>query len=422
MFLICCYGPSAFGLAQEVDLVVPAAGENPVTPEVRDAQVIRESSVERMLTITFDQRQTAPKELTELFATGGIVRRAVRRVWPDKQIQYTSVDHFKANRSTDPKRLTIATHFKSNLQTGGGGNAGVMTGTLTVMTSPPADEGKTDQFVSAINDQVLALLKSRANALHEQAAQERNEIEKQLAMLNDELSRRRERKQHLVKSLVGDLQPREVLLDSIQQLQRERQSLELEIVSMNVRIQGLEKQIAVNREKAQNDTDKNEAIENLEQVVKEREKQLQLIDEANRQVRSATRMEQSQARQELLMAKVQLAQAQSEQRKMGEMRIDHLVGQLAQNSIDLSVAEARLKHAKQQLEENLERLRMQEGVTLQAQQLDGEIDRLVRAQQQVALPMPIQTRLVEASIKIEDIDLEPKAASDKQTASERKAE
>jgi len=371
---------------------------------------LTEAKVERMLTITYDQRQAAANELTELFTTSRIVRRAARPIWPDKQIEYFLADHFKGSRSRDPGRLTISTLFKSNLQTVTEGNAGVITGTLTVLVSPDPGPEKLAQAIDAINQQVLNVLHSRENILHEQAEVARSTRRNEADRVADELQKLRSEQRKFI--LQGQSQPKSVLLEGIQQLQKERQSLELDSVSTKVRIEALEKQIAVENEKAKEVAEKNEAIENLEKLVAEHEKRLELLFEYNRKVPGTSPKDTiSRAQEELLKAKVDLARSKAEVRKPAEARIAQLVDQLTQNSIDMTVSEARLKYVKVFLEKYTAELNEQEDIAIQAQRLDVEIARLVGAQQE--LTSGVETRpapRVSASIRVEDDD---EAAADK---------
>jgi hypothetical protein len=369
----------------------------------------KESSIERMLTITFDQSQIDAETLHRLFTNAGIVQRAARTVWPGKKIVNSPDLYSKANSSA---QLLVITEFEVTLGLAGSATAGITSGTLTVAARPAQDEKKLQQFVDAIDDQILSLLRTRSEALQKQSLRELEQRQKLLAMLNDDLMKRREQKQQMVQTLGGNLRPREVLLDSIQQLQREIQSLELDVVSMNVRIKSLEKEIAVQHVEVDKGAKSSAAVESLASLIKASEEQLQLMEEANKKAGSAAipKLQFLQVQQQLMKQKVDLAQAKSEAQKPGADRIEQLVSQLTQNSIDLSVAEARLKHAKEQLDENLSSLQKQEGVALHAQELDGEIDRLSKTLERHNQWPQFQAAPIEPSISVE-AEPDPEAAT-----------
>ena len=164
--------------------------------------------------------------------------------------------------------------------------------------------------------------------------------------------------------------PYEVLQDSVASLQREKQSIQLELVGLQAREAAIQEQVKAAAERAKSGPSA-EIIDNLAEILSVRQRDLERAT-ALEKAASVSQQEVLQAREQLLMAKIELAKARAGATASAP-QVDRFNTDLAQVSIDTTVAKARLEFVQRELEEQLARSREQRKIEEELQDLDTQI-------------------------------------------------
>jgi hypothetical protein len=192
--------------------------------------------------------------------------------------------------------------------------------------------------------------------------------------------------------------PQSVLEESVSNLQRQQQTLELELAGMKGRAEAIQQRLSKFAEEAKKEEKQDEVVKNLERVLSIRAQQL----ERYRALHKAATVPESEvlkAEEDVAMAQVELAQARRLAAKGKTDEADRLNSQLTDIAIGAAEAQTKLQFVEKRLVDNLEKLRRESTV---AAPLREEIQAVSAATAQMLQEVrrrESQIRALEASFK-----------------------
>ncbi len=155
--------------------------------------------------------------------------------------------------------------------------------------------------------------------------------------------------------------PQSVLEESVSNLQRQQQSLELELAGMKGRAEAIQQRLSMAVEKGKKEDAKDEVVQNLERVLNLRAQQLDRYRQLHKSA-AVSEAEVLKADEDVALAQVELAQARRLAVKGKTDEADRLNSQLADVAISVSESQTKLQFVEKRLEENLEKLRRESTV------------------------------------------------------------
>ncbi|MHC4608935.1 MAG: hypothetical protein ACYS7M_01130, partial [Planctomycetota bacterium] len=298
-----------------------------------------------LLKITWDP-ETLPLDeqyLHMLVYSSGVAGHAAWKVFGERM-------WFGGSFSTDDATSDVSiSFFPMQAET----DRGMAMAALEVSIPPQAValQPAAEEFLAATCRRLRSVLieahRSDLRRVHEQQEQ----VRKEQAEAEQQLVRLQELRRTLcVQAGRNDLS-REAILEQIQDLERDKQHLELELAGHEAQRGALEEQIAVISQRLETATDDDTVVAELEKVVKLRAEQLGRMHELVAKG-LGTSTDMVEAQEPLAMAKVELAeQRRAAMERLGAGRVAELNEELARISIHAAEAAARLRFISQQLEQ-----------------------------------------------------------------------
>ena len=279
-----------------------------------------------------------------------------------------SIDDVDRRSSSGPTRNAVSSAFYERPQ--GFNNPPTIYGRLVVAVAPSEDEAEAKKLLDATLDAWLKEIRERERKLIGKMQTEQKEKQKAAEEAQDNLSQLQAKQ--LALSGQSEL-PYTVVMESIGNLHREKQSTQLELVGLEARAAAIQEQVKLAGERAKTTGADISVIRELQEVLGVREQQLARIH-ALHESGTITEHEVLSAREQLLQAKVELAKARSAATGGGE-RLDKFNTDLVQVAIDTTAAKAKLQFIVKELEELLQQSRQQREIEQELENLGSEIEK-----------------------------------------------
>jgi hypothetical protein len=253
------------------------------------------------------------------------------------------------------------------------------------------------RFIEALRKHFQIALKEVVRRdVDEQFRRELESLARERELANQATAELKEKRKQLAELSAGI--PQSVLEESVSNLQRQQQALELELAGMKGRGEAVQQRLSRSADQVKKDENADEVVQNLARVVKLRTQQLERYRQLHKSA-AVSEAEVLKAEEDVALAQVELAQAKRLAVKGKTDEADRLNSQLADVAISVSEAQTKLQFVEKRLEENLEKLRRESTV---AAPLREEIQAASAVTQQMLQEVrrrESQIRSLEASFK-----------------------
>jgi hypothetical protein len=230
---------------------------------------------------------------------------------------------------------------------------------LELMVRYRVEAARTDtqvaKFIEAVARRLGEALTQVANKAHRDSiAKNRRAVERERAM-----AEAAEEKVRRLRSELRSVAPvdatQAILTENIGQLQRQKQSLEIDLAGMKGRAVAIQDHVKELTERLQREPENDEVVKNLERVVKLRATQLERITDL-RIYRVIDEAAKAKAEEQLILAQVELDRARRESRKSTSDQLDKLNTDLAGIAISTAEMDAKLKYVQEKLADTRKQL------------------------------------------------------------------
>jgi chromosome segregation ATPase len=215
--------------------------------------------------------------------------------------------------------------------------------------------------------------------------------------------------------------PQNVLEESVSNLQKQEQTLELDLAGFEARTAALQEQIKQATEEIKKAAPDDEVIKNLERVFELRREQLARLRQLHKSG-TVSGAEIDTAEVESAVAQVELAQAKRQAGKGASDRLEKLTGELAQLAASRTESEGKRNYLKKRLAETYNQLQNEIN---RAQPLREEIAAEAAAAQQLAIEAAkrkAELRRLEASFQPASVEVFNLRTIDEKSAEPEKSE
>jgi hypothetical protein len=411
VLVLSCIAYSSVLWAQNEGGPKSVGGHNPVGPKYVDSVYVK---------ISFDPRVTVDSAVLYELLSSPDVHGAALREANGKKLVSSIVEERKLVVADEELIATLSLNlFGSTVP-------GEMSGYLRLQLGEPAQSDqvflRADRYESKYRQPatrfISAVCEHLERALDEIAQRElRKQLKQEVELLAGErkvadqaVAELRDNRAKLAEVSAGI--PQSVLEESVSNLQRQQQALELELAGMKGRAEAIQQRLAKSAEEVKKEEKQDEIVKNLERVLSIRAQQL----ERYRALHKAATVPESEvlkAEEDVAMAQVELAQTRRLAAKGKTDEADRLNSQLTDIAIGAAEAQTKLQFVEKRLEDNLEKLRRESTI---AAPLRDEIQATSTATQQMVQELrrrESQIRALEASFKPTSVEtFTTRAASD----------